>query len=226
MHSGFYYREKLAGERLLRCYEIAPARIRQYLEAEIGFVAANVRGLRSVLELGCGYGRVMKVLAPHVSLVVGNDVSKESLELAKVYMRPCENFLVVQMDASRMGFCSSVFDAVVCVQNGVSAFGVDMERLVTESLRVTKKNGLVLFSSYSSKIWKHRLEWFRMQAQLGLLGIIDEEKTADGSIVCKDGFSAGTVTAEQFAELFGNFGYEASIVEVDESSVFCRVFKK
>jgi 2-polyprenyl-6-hydroxyphenyl methylase/3-demethylubiquinone-9 3-methyltransferase len=226
MHVGAYYREKLSAQRLFRCYEIAPSRIRQYLEAEIEFVAANVKGVDVVLELGCGYGRVMKALSPHVSRIVGNDISKESLKLAKLYMEPCGNFGVVQMDASNLGFCPFSFDAVFCVQNGISAFGVDNERLVGESLRVTKKNGVVLFSSYSPKIWKHRLEWFRRQSQCGLLGEIDEEKTGDGTIVCKDGFTATTVSGEQFAELFDKFGHEAMIVEVDESSVFCRVIRE
>jgi hypothetical protein len=37
-------------------------------------------------------------------------------------------------------------------------------------------NGLILFSSYSSEIWKERLDWFRKQHQTGLLGEIDEKR--------------------------------------------------
>lgn len=89
-----------------------------------------------------------------------------------------------------------------CIQNGISAFGVNKKRLIAESIRVTKVNGIVLFSSYSPKIWEARLEWFRKQSQFGLIGEIDEEKTCDGTIVCKDGFKATTISNEQFAELF------------------------
>ena len=52
--------------------------------------------------------------------------------------------------------------------------------------------GRALFSSYSPKFWEHRLSWFREQADKGLLGAIDEEKTRDGLIVCRDGFVART----------------------------------
>ncbi len=90
---------------------------------------------------------------------------------------------------------------------------------------MTKDNGVILFSSYSPKIWQARLEWFRKQSQLGLIGEIDEEKTCDGTIVCKDGFRATTVSSDQFIKLFDEFGLNASIIEVDESSIFCKVIK-
>jgi len=35
--------------------------------------------------------------------------------------------------------------------NGISAFGVDKKRLIAESIRVTKNNGIILFSSYSTR---------------------------------------------------------------------------
>lgn len=226
MCNGAYYKDRLFADKLLRCYEMAPSRIVQYLDAEIEFVIANVRGADLVLELGCGYGRVLKAVSSSVSMIVGNDVSKASLELAKSYMKPHRNYGIVQMDASNMSFHPCVFDAVFCIQNGISAFGVHKKRLIAESIRVTKDDGLILFSSYSPKIWEDRLDWFRRQSQLSLLGEIDDEKTRDGTIVCKDGFRATTVSGGQFVELFDEFGLDASIIEVDESSIFCKVAKR
>jgi 2-polyprenyl-6-hydroxyphenyl methylase/3-demethylubiquinone-9 3-methyltransferase len=225
MHGGSYYREKLSAYRLLKCYETATPRMKQYLDAELGFVISSVRDAGLVLELGCGYGRVLRAVSPFVSTVVGNDVSRESLELAKSYMKPCTNYRIVETDASNVAFSQRIFDAVLCIQNGISAFGVDKRRLVAESIRVTKNGGLILFSSYSPKIWQDRLEWFRKQSQMGLLAKIDEEKTYDGTIVCKDGFRATTVSGDEFVELFSEFGLNASVTEVDESSIFCKVIK-
>ncbi|MDI6846674.1 MAG: class I SAM-dependent methyltransferase [Candidatus Bathyarchaeia archaeon] len=179
-----------------------------------------------VLELGCGYGRVMKAVSQFVSWIMGNDISKESLELVRSYMESCQNYAVFLMDASQMVFRSCVFDVVFCIQNGISAFGVDKKRLIGESIRVTKDNGIILFSSYSPKIWEARLKWFRKQSRFGLVGEIDEEKTRDGTIVCKDGFRATTVSGDEFVELFDDFGLNVSVIEVDESSVFCKVKKK
>ncbi len=225
MHKGTYYKEKLSANKLLRCYEMAPPRIKRYLDAEIRFVISNLQGKGLILELGCGYGRVMKEVSQSVSWIIGNDISRESLELAKSYMEGCQNYSVFLMDASQMAFRSCTFDAVFCIQNGISAFGVNKKRLIAESIRVTKDNGAILFSSYSPKIWQDRLEWFRKQSQFGLIGEIDEEKTCDGTIVCKDGFRATTVSTDQFIELSNEFGLNASIIEVDESSIFCKVIK-
>jgi ubiquinone/menaquinone biosynthesis C-methylase UbiE len=226
MRNGAYYEEKLSASKLLKCYEIASPRIRQYLAAEIRFVISNIKGADMVLELGCGYGRVLKAVCPFVSLIVGNDVSRASLKLARSYVKPSVNFRLVQADASNLSFRSSVFDAVFCIQNGISAFGVNQKRLVIESLRVTKHKGLILFSSYSPKIWQERLDWFRQQSQLGLVGKINKDETRDGTIICEDGFTATTITGDQMAELFGELGFDASIVEVDCSSIFCKVIKQ
>jgi len=226
MNKSTYYREKLAASKLIRCYEIASPRIKQYLNAEIEYAISNLKNAGLVLELGCGYGRVMKEVSPFVAWIIGNDISKESLKLASSYMEDCQNHTVFLMDASQLAFRSYTFDAVFCIQNGISAFGVDKKRLIAESIRVTKDNGVILFSSYSPKIWDARLEWFRIQSQLDLIGQIDEEKTYVGTIMCKDGFKATTVGSNQFVELYEELGLKASIIEVDESSIFCKVIKK
>jgi len=95
--------------------------------------------------------------------------------------------------------------------------------LVRESLRVTKPGGTVLFSSYSDRFWEDRLHWFQLQSEAGLLGEIDHEKTGDGVIVCKDGFTATTVEPEEFFSLVEGIDIDTRIVEVDKSSLFCEI---
>ena len=130
------------------------------------------------------------------------------------------------MDAADLGFCDGSFDLVACVQNGISAFKVDQERLIREALRVTRPGGSVLFSSYSERFWPERLNWFRIQADNGLLGEIDEEATGNGVIVCKDGFRATTVGPEDFFALAEKIAVDPEITEVDESSLFCEIVKQ
>lgn len=57
------YDENLSAERLRRCYEVASSRVWQYLEDEIEHVLTYVEPSCAVLELGCGYGRVLERLA-------------------------------------------------------------------------------------------------------------------------------------------------------------------
>ena len=113
---------------------------------------------------------------------------------------------------------------VVCVQNGLSAFHADPQTVVREAVRVTRPGGLVLLSTYAAKFWPHRLEWFRLQAAHGLLGEIDEEATRDGHIVCKDGFTARTISPEEFLALTSGLAVQRrTLAEVDESSLFCEI---
>ncbi|HJY64613.1 MAG TPA: class I SAM-dependent methyltransferase [Ignavibacteria bacterium] len=219
-----YYSEKLSAEKLKKCYDLAPERVKQYLEAEINHVLQKVQPSDIVLELGCGYGRVLPAIASKAKQVTGIDTSLSSIEYGQRFTNPVRNCTMVQMDAANLTFNDRTFDLVVCIQNGISAFHVDQRELMKESLRVTKPGGTVLFSSYSEKFWSHRLEWFRLQSEAGLLGEIDFKKSGDGIIVCKDGFTATTVSPEQFLNLTSGFNAEVSIVEVDNSSLFCEIY--
>lgn len=218
-----YYEKKLSAQRLKQCYDIAPPRVKQYLEAEVNHVVEKIKPADRVLELGCGYGRVLPELARKAGFVVGIDNSLPSLELGREILGPITNCGLVFMDAVRPTFQSGVFDVVACIQNGISAFHVDQRVLIAESLRIVKTGGFVLFSSYSQKFWEARLEWFYLQAAAGLLGEIDEEKTGNGLIVCKDGFTASTISPEKFQNLTAGLHANVRLVEVDESSLFCEI---
>ena len=218
-----YYEDKLSAVRLKRCYELAPPRVRQYLEAEISHVLQKIRPGDTVLELGCGYGRILLPLAQKARMVIGIDTSLASLVLGREMLFDISNCRLLNMDAVRLAFHDKVFDCVICIQNGISAFHVNQQDLIRESVRVTKLGGTVLFSSYSNKFWEERLNWFQLQLETGLLGEIDHEKTRDGMIVCKDGFTATTVRSHQFLALTAELDLNARIVEVDESSLFCEI---
>jgi SAM-dependent methyltransferase len=218
-----YYSERLSAERLRRVYDIAPPRVRQYLEAEIDHVVQRIGLGGTVLELGCGYGRLLPRLAAKAVFVFGIDTAIASLQLGRESLRGVANCRLACMNAISLGFPDHVFDRVICIQNGISAFHVNQQDLVRESVRVTKPGGTVLFSSYSEKFWSDRLDWFERQAAAGLLGEIDHEKTRDGVIVCKDRFTATTVGPEQFRSLVGGIDADVRIVEVDESSLFCEI---
>jgi len=220
-----YYAQKLSAERLRRCYEIAPPRVHAYLQAEIAHALTRIRAGDAVLELGCGYGRILAQLAEKAGRAVGIDTSLASLIDGRPALAAFGNCRLIQANAIRLPFPDGRFDIVLCLQNGISAFHVDPDLLVGESLRVAKTGGTVLFASYAERFWADRLAWFERQAAEGLVGEIDYEKTGRGRIVGKDGFTATTFGPEDFRRLADSFGLEASIYEVDGSSVFCEIRK-
>jgi len=222
-----YYTDKLSAEKLKKCYEIAPPRVQKYLNEELNYVLQKINSGDNVIELGCGYGRVLPALAQKAGKVIGIDTSLSSIEMGRKMLAGISNILLAQMNAVQLGFEDDVFDVVVCVQNGISAFHVNQKDLIKESIRVTKPEGIALFSSYSEKFWEHRLKWFQLQSEAGLLGEIDYEKTGNGIIVCKDGFTALTVSGEKFKELASCFeNIDVKVTEIDESSIFCIITYK
>ncbi len=218
-----YYISSLSGQRLKKCYDLAPPRVRSYLRAEVDFVLEHISHVGWTLDLGCGYGRIIPDLLRKAEKVVGIDNSRPNLLFARQYLRGAGRFHLLAMDAARLGCADGVFSSVVCIQNGISAFQVDPKQLIAEAVRVTKRNGVVLFSTYADAFWEDRLEWFRLQARQGLVGEIDEEKTRRGVIVCRDGFRATTFSADDFIHLRRGLDVKMQIVEVDASSLFCLI---
>jgi 2-polyprenyl-6-hydroxyphenyl methylase/3-demethylubiquinone-9 3-methyltransferase len=129
------------------------------------------------------------------------------------------------MDAAALNFADNSFDVVLCLQNGISAFHREQRTLLLETLRVCKPGGIALFSTYAEKFWPDRLEWFELQAGAGLLGEIDRERTGNGFIACKDGFTATTITPDQFRLLAASLPASLTLIEVDGSSLFCILRK-
>jgi SAM-dependent methyltransferase len=82
-----------------------------------------------VLELGCGYGRVLRRPIPQVRVAVGVDTSFASLRMARGFLGGAGSLQLAQMDAAHLGFRDRTFEVTICIQNGISAFGVDQQRL-------------------------------------------------------------------------------------------------
>lgn len=220
-----YYRKKLSAARLEKAYDLAAPRVRRYLEAEVEYVLERIAPGSLILDLGCGYGRVIPSLSRKAGFVIGIDNSLDSLFYGRDRLKGAKGCALAAMDAIRLGFRDGMFDAVLCLQNGISAFKVEPRALVEESLRVARPAGKVLFSTYSEKFWKDRLDWFERQAEAGLLGAIDYDKTGDGDIVCKDGFVATTMTPDRFREIVAGLDVELRVAEVDASSLFFELIR-
>lgn len=218
-----YYDNKLAADRLRRAYELAPPRVQQYLESEISHVLEKIRPGETVLELGCGYGRILERLRAKSTHLIGIDMSMSSLKMARGSAALSSGCCLAQMDAATLGLSAGLFNRVLCLQNGISAFHVDPINLVGECIRVTQNGGSVLLSSYAAGFWNDRLEWFRLQAENGLIGEIDWARTGEGQIICHDGFTATTFDSDDFVTLASQFGCPYQIYEVDGSSIFCEI---
>ena len=216
-----YYTDRLAAERLRRCYEIAGPAVQAYLQAEVEHLAGMVPPDGTLLELGCGYGRVLAGLSSRTRWQLGIDTSLASLRLAREHLTGTSCHLAV-MDAQRLGLTNGSFDVVACMQNGISAFGTDPTALVREAVRIARRDGCALFASYTAAFWPQRLAWFEQQAAAGLIGPLDSERTGDGVIICRDGFRAVTFTAADFWRIGVELGLVTRVYEVAGVSLCCE----
>lgn len=219
-----YYAQKLGAQKLLQVYETKIPRIQQYLQEEVNFIKKNLTKTQNVLELGAGYGRIIKELAPHCNSIVGIDISKDSIVFGREYLKEQTNACMIEMDVHQMTF-TNTFDVIVCLQNGLSAMNVDYTD-INKILEILTPGGIAFFSSYSEKIWDYRIKWFEEQASKGLVGKIDYDKTKDGVIVCQDGFKASTYSPRDLQKIGKQSGYSYNVQEIDESSIFLIIYKK
>lgn len=220
-----YYTNSLNAQRLWQVYDTAIPRISEYLQRETAFVRDRLKKTDAVLEIAAGYGRIMKELAPFVGSITGIEISGGNVHFGGGYLKNIANTELLVMDAHNIDY-DSCFDAVLCLQNGLSAIRADVpEAFAAKVIRALKIGGKAYFSTYHPNFWEQRIEWFQEQASKGLIGELDMEKTKNGVIICKDGFRATTHSITDLEKIGRSTNCGWQIFEVDDSSIFLVVEK-
>jgi SAM-dependent methyltransferase len=104
----------------------------------------------SILELGCGNGRVTNAMGRKGLRVIASDLNYEVIRAARVLtMGTSVSYL--QFDARCLPFEDSSFDAVVFAFNGLDYIYPETARIETQRdiARVLKPGGLFVFSSHN-----------------------------------------------------------------------------
>ncbi len=108
--------------------------------------AKNLESL-SILDVGCGMGRILKPFSRQFGNVTGVDINQKILDAAKIYTENPANIKTVQNDGRTLPFPESSFDLVY--SGGVLQHIPDIEVIMgyfNEGLRVLKPGGLLNFS--------------------------------------------------------------------------------
>lgn len=220
-----YYAQNLNAQRLWQVYKTEIPRVSEYLEREISFVRDRMKKTDTVLELAAGYGRIMKELAPYVKSITGIEISGENVRFGEEYLKDTPNTALLTMDVHDIEYSNS-FDAVLCLQNGLSAVKAEVPELfAAKTIKALKKGGKAYFSTYHPKFWEQRLAWFQEQSKKELIGELDMEKTQNGIIICKDGFRATTHSIADLEKIGRSTNCLWQIFEVDDSSIFLVIEK-
>ena len=106
---------------------------------------------KTILDAGCGYGRLMKEYSKHAEKIVGIDISWEMLKEAKKYLG--NSYGLHKGSIIKLPFKGRSFDLVVCDRVLMHLTELDMKTSLIEFKRVLKPKGIILFSL------PHRLSW-------------------------------------------------------------------
>ena len=151
--------DRLAGaspEAAVALYSLGSAEL---LKAATGEVADYLRrkGLlghdRKLLEIGCGIGRLVEVLAPEVGSIAGIDLSAEMIRQARQRCAGHPNVHLAHVSGRELsGFGDAVFDLVIAVdvfpymmQAGAEIVASNM----AESARILKDRGTLAIFNFS-----------------------------------------------------------------------------
>jgi len=114
----------------------------------------KLRGL-NILEIGCGYGSLMALVNDLGANVIGTEASKESVEIAKKFLKGRKKVKVINVKDEKLDFQDSSFDVVVLFD--VIEHVKNPEFMVKECIRVLKPGGILYseFTPYYSLVGHH-----------------------------------------------------------------------
>ncbi|MBW2294463.1 MAG: class I SAM-dependent methyltransferase [Deltaproteobacteria bacterium] len=126
---------------------------------DLAFYREQCRGAETILELGCGYGRVLEALSDdNHRLVVGLDMNRGLLELAQRRLReatvaPPE---LVRGDMRRFAF-GRKFDRILIPYSAIYCLLsiADLHACLSKIAEHLNPEGLLLFDAYSADAFHH-----------------------------------------------------------------------
>ena len=119
---------------------------------DVAFFKENVPTDASVLEIGCGYGRMFKkIKAGHRGLIFGLDRSLKMLLQAKMYVKSCNANRFILADARQLPLADNCVDFVYTAEFLIHVDLQDIKLVIRELLRVSRKGILHIENSSVSE---------------------------------------------------------------------------
>ncbi|MCP4583504.1 MAG: class I SAM-dependent methyltransferase [candidate division Zixibacteria bacterium] len=96
-----------------------------------------------VLDLGCGWGTFVFLLAPSCKEVIGLDFSSKSIDLCNEFLEkdPQENIKFICADAADTDLEAESFDLIISADLFEHIYPEDFERIIDECQRLLKPGG-------------------------------------------------------------------------------------
>lgn len=184
-----------------------PKPIQEFLDQEIKFIKKYIKPNKVILEVGCGYGRLVKILSKNAKKVVGIDFSKPLLDKAKKNLFDKKNVELFLMNAEDIKFGNRSFDYVLCLDASFGNMPSIELKTLKQMKRVCKQNGEIIISVFSENAKKAQIENY---TRIGLKNIRDDGK----AIHTDEGFYSRRFTKDNLKELFDKINLKCKIIKI------------
>lgn len=186
----------------------------KYLALETKYILSRCVPSDTVLEVGCGSGRLLEILAHKVKRIVGVDNSSIQITRARERTSHLPKIEIYQQDGKALEFHDNYFDVSCMTFNTLGSFGNDKTKALEQLCRVTKRT--VLVGVYSEDATPYQLEFYR-KVGFGEVTKIDENITSVRNV------NGITITSEKFTLskinlLLQELGVSADICKISNFS--------
>lgn len=160
----------------------------QYLDEQDAKIVAGFSSMgpwsnEFILDMGCGTGILFHHVNEATKLIMGIDISKKLLQVAKKRIKNLSNVNLVRADADNTPFPDKIFTgifAITLLQNMP-----DPKTTILEMQRISKSDAVLVLTGLKKKFTQENFIDFLKHAQLKVSVIKTSEHLKDYIVVCK-----------------------------------------
>ncbi len=179
---------------------------KEFFEAEDKFLIERMNKDTIFLDIGCGMGRTLRVVAPLVKKAFGIDNDQVAVDSSRKNLKKFNNVEVIFEDAEKMTFEDNYFDIVFT--NSLGNFGETKDSILSEIKRIIKDDGLLVISIYNENALEERV---RMYDQVVKFTIKDRER---GTVLVEDlGVISEQFSKNEIEKILNDNGFKISDIK-------------
>lgn len=192
--------------------------IKDWLGKENNYLKKNIRKGSIVLDVGCGFGRNIGVIANIAGKIVGIDNNKPLCEKIVKKLSKFKNVKFFCENAEKIHFPDNTFDYVICMGNTFGNFVQNKSKILKEIKRVMKKSGKIIISVYSEKaLGIRQKEYIRIGIKI--------KKISSGTIYANNHLILEQFDKEKLKRIFDSAKLKSKIIKLNSISYLCELVK-